>query len=137
MIDSDIDLLWGTDLVINSSGGIGTVSGIDKILQQTVRRFLTTSQVTDTLGRVQTIAEYYFHPDYGGSARTIIDNPEDDALIDALDQLFASQAAQVNGVALDPAPIIKITKIDVGLQMDATIYTGDGSLASTLNVRIS
>lgn len=136
MADSDIDLLWGTDLVITASGGIGTVSGGDKVIQQVVRAFLTTSQSVDTVGRVQVIPDYYFHQDYGDSARAIIDNPEDPATIEALSQLFASSASQVEGTAPDPTPLVDINQTSDGLVMNATVYLLDGSPATVPGIRV-
>lgn len=133
---SDIDLPWAGDFSLTASGDIAVVTGGNKVIQRVIRRFLTNSQRTDNLGRVTNIADYLFHPAYGGNARQFVDALYSQQSKTAIAQRFAQQASLETGVAPSPPSQVTITANVNGIEMDATVVIADGTVVTAPGTRI-
>ena len=95
---ADLNHWWGDDLNLTPSGDLATLSGIDKDNQRIVRRLCTNGSQSGAR-----LAEYWFHPPYGGSAPWYIGQTTDKLTMQGV---IRSQMYQEASVSHDPEPTI-------------------------------
>jgi hypothetical protein len=95
---ADLFHWWGQDLVLTSSGDLALSDGLMKDNQRIFRRLCTNGGQSGAQ-----VAEYMFHPNYGGSAPWYVGRTTDEA---TLEGVIRSQMYQETAVAHDPEPII-------------------------------
>lgn len=140
---ADLALPWNGDLIVGPTGDFMVIAQNDPphislALQRVIRRILTNPQVLSTTGQVTNIAEYLFHPDYGGGARATVDAPRSQALLDTLRQRIFYQISLepfvVNG---SPNNTVTLTPLQDGLQADITVELQSGQVISIVNLRVN
>lgn len=95
---ADLNHWWGQDLVLTSSGDLSAVDGLNKDNQRIFRRLCTNGADSGAH-----LAEYYFHPEYGGSAPWYVGQTTDEP---TLEGIIRSQMYQEASVSHDPEPVI-------------------------------
>lgn len=95
---ADMNHWWGQDLVLSPSGDISTADGLNKDNQRIFRRLCTNGG--DSGGHV---AEYLFHPHYGGSAPWYVGRTTDTP---TLEGIIRSQMYMEDSVSHNPEPVI-------------------------------
>lgn len=103
----DLDHWFGAPLQLNAVGDLLLADGIHAANQRIVRRVMTI------------LAEYLWHPEYGGSVPLRVGDTLQLATINAVirHQMYLEPA-----VARDPEPIITLTAIESGVLCDI-VYT--------------
>ncbi|MGY0484321.1 phage tail protein [Endobacter medicaginis] len=107
----DISHVFGTDLVLQSNGGVSdlaTVSSISQVAQRLYRRLLTNP------------GAYSYHPDYGGGLGTFVGSPVSAGQIQAV---VLQQCRLESDVATDPAPSVAVTSNGVGMTVVMVEFT--------------
>lgn len=95
---ADLNHWWGGDLSLSPSGDLSTVNNLDRDNQRIFRRVCTNG------GRSGgEVAEYLFHPDYGGSAPWYVGRTPDPL---TLEGVIRSQMYQEASVSHDPEPVL-------------------------------
>jgi len=95
---ADLFHWWGQDLSLTPSGDLALSDGLMKDNQRIFRRLCTNGGQSGAH-----VAEYMFHPEYGGSAPWYVGQHPDEA---TLEGVVRSQMYQETAVAHDPEPII-------------------------------
>lgn len=95
---ADLSHWWGQDLTLGSSGDLQTSDGLNKDNQRIFRRLCTNGGQSG--GQ---IAEYLFHPNYGGSAPWYVGRHTDEP---TLEGIIRSQMYQEASVSHNPEPVI-------------------------------
>lgn len=95
---ADLNHWWGQDLVLTPSGDLSTVDNLNKDNQRIFRRLCTNGSKSGAH-----LAEYLFHPDYGGSAPWYVGQTTDEP---TLEGVIRFQMYQEESVLHDPEPII-------------------------------
>lgn len=95
---ADLFHWWGNDLSLTPSGDLALSDGLTKDNQRIFRRLCTNGADSGAQ-----LAEYIFHPGYGGSAPWYVGQHTDEA---TLEGIIRSQMYQEASVAHDPEPVI-------------------------------
>jgi len=95
---ADLSHWWGNDLVLTASGDLATVDNLDKDNQRIFRRLCTNGAQSGAR-----LAEYIFHPEYGGSAPWYVGQTTDEP---TLEGIIRSQMYQEASVSHNPEPTI-------------------------------
>lgn len=89
---------WGQDLVLTPSGDLALSDGLMKDNQRIFRRLCTNGEFSGAQ-----IAEYVFHPEYGGSAPWYVGQTTDEP---TLEGVIRFQMYEETAVAHNPEPTI-------------------------------
>lgn len=116
---ADANHWWGEDLNLSPSGDISTVNNIDRDNQRIFRRLCTNGSQSG--GRV---AEYLFHPDYGGSAPWYVGQTTTEI---ELEGIIRSQMYQEASVSHSPEPTITPNMNPNGTFIVLIQYTNSGN----------
>jgi hypothetical protein len=106
---------WGQDLQIDSHGDLATVGFANRDNQRIFRRLCTNGSKSGAQ-----IGEYFFHPEYGGSAPWYVGQTSQELLLEGV---IRSQMYMETSVAHNPEPDITITFLPTGQYISNIIYT--------------
>lgn len=113
---ADLSHWWGNDLVLNCRGDLATVDGLNKDNQRIFRRLCTNGEFSGAQ-----LAEYYFHPEYGGSAPWYVGRLAYNLNAIAplyLEGVIRTQMYQEASVSHSPEP-----KIDININPNGTYFS--------------
>ncbi|QIY81514.1 phage tail protein [Chromobacterium violaceum] len=105
---NDLHHYIGSDLTTSPTGGVTTVSGIERGKQRVLRRLLTNP------------GDYVFHPDYGAGLGAYVGQIVN---IPQLTGLIRGQMLLEDVVANTPTPAVQITQQDDGTLSVSVRYT--------------
>ena len=106
---------WGQDLKLDCHGDLATVKKVNRDNQRIFRRICTNGSQSGAQ-----IGEYFFHPEYGGSAPWYV-GQTDQALL--LEGVIRSQMFMETSVAHSPEPNVVITFLPTGEYIAQISYT--------------
>jgi hypothetical protein len=113
---ADLGHWFGSDLQLDGSGDLATVTDGERTRQRVLQRLLTCP------------GDYIWHPDYGAGLPRFVGLPLDAAAVSAV---IAGQLQLEAGVAQQPAPVITVTAIRDGLAVNIR-YVDSASGASNV-----
>jgi hypothetical protein len=120
---SDLDHQWGSDLLLDSTGDIATISGAPAGQQRVMRRLLTNP------------LDYIWQPGYGAGLAFYVGQPIDAAGITAL---IRSQIFNEPAVAQTPEPVIDVASPDTASgTLSITLLYADQETADTQHLTLS
>lgn len=99
---SDLNHWYGGDLFASATGDLQTVTGDTRSQQRIIRRLCTNP------------GDYIFHPEYGGGLPKLIGS---DASASEVKAVVQSQLKLEDSIVQLPAPIVTITPINAGMQI--------------------
>src|SRR6185437_14165650 len=117
----DLSQWWGSDQSLTPSGDLATVDGLDKDNQRILRRLCTNGKFSGAQ-----IAEYYFHPGYGGSAPWYVGQKAFGASAPEplfLEGVIRMQMYREASVSHQPEPSIKVNINPIGTYSAFIKYT--------------
>lgn len=113
----DLYHYWSGDLTAAANGDFLAASDSERTKQRILRRLLTNPAQKDAAGNVIVPGDYIFHPDYGAGLPRLVGSLATPAEIRAL---IRGQMLMEASVARNPAPVITVTRISDGINVDIT-----------------
>ena len=130
-MSSDANHWWGQDLQLDCRGDLSTSTSIQRDNQRIFRRLCTNGSQSGAK-----IGEYFFHPEYGGSAPWYVGQTSQALLLEGV---IRFQMYEETSVSHNPEPNIDINFLPTGEYTARISYTNSetGNLIPELFMDVS
>ncbi|MEF3066295.1 hypothetical protein [Pandoraea apista] len=131
---SDLNHMWGSDLMVSASGDLLPVDGANLTQQRILRRLMTNPRGPSVGGTPAEPGDYIFHLDYGAGLPREVGRTVDVGRIRAK---IRGQILREAAVARQPAPVIDVQPIANGVSVSIRYTDRQTGQPATLSFNVN